>query len=466
MSILRSLKTSFSKAAWVAYNTYRKGLRYGQELAATEARLSGSRDVITQFQWERLSRLLKHAYQTTVYYRELLHSADIKLTDMQCPFDFSYVPALEKSMIRERSADLLSQVYPKRRLMKNATGGSSGTPLVFYQDRAYWNQRNLSSYYFDRWAGWDFGGRQLIVWGALVDVDRAMPWKQQLNSFWRNHRWLNGFNLTEDLMIRAFKEMQRWRPQTILAYPSSLYLFAKCLEDNRLTPNWELNGIISSAEMLHPHYREVAERVFKAKIRNRYGGREAGIIAMECKAGRMHINCHDLHVEIDSHDPYSQPGEILITQLNNYAMPLIRYRIGDIGSLSDEVCPCGNQLPILGNLLGRTTATFRTRSGELIHGGYFTRQFYGIDTVRQFQLIQDSYDVCRLKLVVNDEFRQDTLEGIIQKIQARLGENTDVRVEFLHEIPRPKSGKIAFTISNVGNENNPPHSVTVLASNN
>ena len=201
--------------------------------------------------------------------------------------------------------------------------------------------------------------------------------------------------------------------------------------------------------MLHPHYRASAEIIFKAKVHNRYGGREVGLITMECPEGRMHINCHDLYLEIDSPDPYAEPGEILITQLNNYAMPFIRYRIGDIGRLSNEVCPCGNQLPILDELHGRTTGTFRTRTGTFIHGGYFTRQFYNLVGISQFQLIQETFERCVLKLVINAQWRETTEDILVQKIQEVLGADVVVTVEFVEDIPLPASGKREYTISKV-----------------
>ena len=248
-------------------------------------------------------------------------------------------------------------------------------------------------------------------------------------------------------MHAVFEKMNRCNPQTILAYPSSLYQFAKFVYENGLKPRWGLKGIISSAEMLHEHYLNWAEDVFDVKVFNRYGGREVGLIAMECAEGRMHINCRDLYLEIDSPDPYTQPGDILITQLNNYAMPFIRYRIGDIGLLSDEVCPCGNQLPILADLLGRSTATFRTRTGTLIHGGYFTQQFYNVQGVSQFQLIQETLDRCILKLVANEQWQEATRHHLVQKVHATLGADVAVEVVFVDDIPLPASGKREFTIS-------------------
>ena len=429
-----------SKAAWHAYNTYRKGISYRSQLSKTAALLNASRPDILAFQREQLEKLLRHAYLTTSYYRELFKTESPHI---------SQIPPLEKKHIREQLERLCSEAFPEEQRIKNATGGSTGAPLTFYQDRNYWNQRNLSVYYFDRWAGWDFGELQLIIWGALSDVGSDRDWKHQLNNFWRNHYWLNGFRLTDATMRTAFRQMDRCHPQTILAYPSSLYQFATYLFESDLAPKWDLKGIITSAEMLHSHYRSLGETVFGTKIYNRYGGREVGLIAMECVEGRMHINCHDLYLEIDSPNPHTIPGDILITQLNNYAMPFIRYRIGDIGRLSDEICPCGNQLPILAELLGRSTATFRTRTGTLIHGGYFTQQFYNIIGVDQFQLIQESLKHCVLKVVINTQWTEAARRYMVQKIQDMLGADVIVTVKFVEEIPLPTSGKREFTISKV-----------------
>lgn len=440
MPIRRSVKTLISKVAWRAYNTYRKGARYQSQLTRATELLDGTRKTIAAFQEARLEKLIQHAYQTTPYYRELLKTGTTHISE---------IPPLEKQDIRENLERLCSEAFTTGQRIKNATGGSTGTPLIFYQDRYYWNQRNLSVYYFDRWAGWDLGEPQLVIWGTPAELSGDDHWKHRLKTFWRNQYWLNGFHLTDATMHDLFQKMNRCNPQTILAYPSSLYQFARFVFDNGLKPGWGLKGIISSAEMLHRHYRALGEQVFDAKVYNRYGGREVGLIAMECTEGRMHINCRDLYLEIDSPDPYTQPGDILITQLNNYAMPFIRYRIGDIGVFSDEICSCGNQLPILADLLGRSTATFRTRTETLIHGGYFTQQFYNVQGVSQFQLIQETLDRCVLKLVINEQWQEATRHHLVQKIQEALGADVVVEVVFVNVIPLPASGKREFTISRV-----------------
>lgn len=452
MAIHSAAKVLFSKAAWITYNTYRKGLSFPTQFSKAVDLFNSSRETILNYQRKHVERLIQHAVQTTPYYRDLFKEkgisyADLNLQSNSTLIDISIIPPLEKQIIRKQHHSLLSNNYPPQKRMPNATGGSTGTPLRFYQDRTYWNQRNLSVYYFDRWAGWDFGEPQLIIWGAPTDMHSDGFWRQKLNRYWRNQFWLDGFQLTETTMHSTFKNMQKWQPKTILAYPSSLYEFSKYLQDYNLKPNWSLKGIITSAEMLYQHYRSLPESVFGLKIYNRYGGREVGLIAMECAEGHMHINCRDLFLEIDSQDPYKTPGDILITQLHNWTMPFIRYRIGDIGRLSDEKCPCGNQLPVLAELLGRSTASFRTKDGTLIHGGYFTQQFYNIEGISQFQLIQESFEKCTLKLVINEKWTEKICDEIVLKIHEKLGTDVSVDVEYVEEIILSRSGKREYTIS-------------------
>lgn len=454
MTIQSSTKLLFSKAAWYTYNTYRKGVSFPLQLSKTTALFNSSRDAILKYQQKCVNKLIQHTFQTTPYYRELFNEIGLNLEDLNKhsnsdPTDISIIPPLEKKTIRDQFHNLLSDRFSNKKRIPNATGGSTGTPLKFYQDRTYWNQRNLSVYYFDRWAGWDFGTPQLVIWGAPSDINAGSKWNQNLNRFWKNQSWLDGFQLTESEMQRTYEKMQLRQPNTILAYPSSLYQFAKYLNNKNLQPNWNLKGIITSAEMLHEHIRTLAESVFRTKIYNRYGGREVGLIAMECVEGQMHINCRDLLFEIDSPDPYNIPGDILITQLNNYTMPFIRYRIGDIGRLSKEKCLCGNQLPVLAELLGRRTATFRTKDGTLVHGGYFTQQFYHIEGVSQFQLIQESVDKCTLNLVINEKWTEMTSNEIIQMIQKKLGNYVSIEIKYVENIPVLKSGKSEYTISRI-----------------
>lgn len=452
MFILRTTKEFYSKVAWYTYNSYRKGLFYPHEFSKITALFNSSRDTIFEYQRQRLIKLIQHASQTTAYYRDLFKELGLELGDLTQHYstdsiDTSTIPPLEKQIIRGQLHNLLSDIYPIQKRISNATGGSTGTPLKFYQDRTYWNQRNLSVYYFDRWAGWNFGEPQLVIWGSPADINTDSHWKQRINRYWRNQFWLDGFRLTESAMLSTFKTMQQRKPKTILAYPSSLYQFAKYISEKNLRPNWNLNGIISSAEMLYPHYRMLAESIFEAKIYDRYGSREVGLIAMECAEGRMHINSRDLFLEIDSDDSYNIPGDILITQLNNFTMPFIRYRIGDIGRLSNEICPCGNQLPVLAELLGRSTATFRAKNGTLVHGGYFTQLFYNIEGVAQFQLIQESFEKCTLKLVTNEKWTEIACKKTIEKIREKLGTDVTVDVEYVEDIPLLRSGKREFTIS-------------------
>ncbi|RKU30076.1 hypothetical protein C6497_05010 [Candidatus Poribacteria bacterium] len=452
MSKSRSSKYKLSKAAWNVYNSFRIGRSYQSLLLHESNFFNSQRPEIRHHQVDSLRSLIFYAEQSTPYYTDLINGISLDNlyeTIHDENIDLSFIPILEKHHIRSHLDTLCSTRYKPRDRIKNSTSGSTGTPLNFYQSRHYWNCRNLSVYYFDRWAGWDFGDPQLIIWGSLAEIDSGKILKEKINRFWRNQYWLNGYELTELQMKITFEKMQKVKPTTILSYPSSLYQFSKYLSEKNLIPDWNIQGIISSAEMLHPHYRTLAESVFNTKVYNRYGGREVGLIAMECPEGRMHINCRDLYLEIDSTDPYNQPGDILITQFNNYIMPFIRYRIGDIGRISDEMCPCGNELPILAELLGRSTATFKTKDGKLIHGGYFTQQFYKLKGVTQFQLIQETLDQCSINLVINDEWNEDEKTFVESVVKDCLGLGVSLSMNYVDDIPLPRSGKREFTISKV-----------------
>ena len=191
MPIRRSVKRSISKASWRTYNLYRIGMNFRSQLSEVESLFNASRETILSYQRERLTQLIRHADQTTSYYRDVFRNIGLKHYELEkhineYDIDISMIPPLEKQTIREHLEDFCSELFQHSQRIKNATGGSTGTPLTFYQDRNYWNQRNLSVYFFDGWSGWCFGDPQLIIWGSQIDVESNNNWKHRLNSYWRN----------------------------------------------------------------------------------------------------------------------------------------------------------------------------------------------------------------------------------------------------------------------------------------
>jgi phenylacetate-CoA ligase len=255
-------------------------------------------------------------------------------------------------------------------------------------------------------------------------------------------------------MQKFHRELTFFQPDNILAYASSIYLFASFLRQAGLKPNYPLRSIISSAETLTDAMRAEVEKCFGAPVYDRYGTREVGAIASECDhhAG-LHLHALDHYVEVVDFETgqriWDKPGRLLITLLTNYAMPLIRYDIGDVGILTEDFCTCGRAAPLVKKLLGRSSDFFVSPSGRLIHGEYFTHALYGHRGIRQFQFVQETPTLYRLRIVKSADFQPSSLEAVKRETELVLGQSAEIRFEFVENIPSAASGKWRFTVSNV-----------------
>ncbi len=405
------------------------------------------------------------------------------------------------------------------RVVVDATGGSSGTPMRFLVDRATQIARESSLYWANSLAGWAYGERIAMLWGSDRDVGNAKK-DPKLELRWKidNIRWYNAFNMGEEQMAEFHKEMSRFRPHVIVAYAGSLELYARYLREKGLKgervkgeaeenfqhstfppeadppvagniqhsseesgendqdksrtpnpdssavmsaiglakaehrhlspqstnpPNYPINALVSSAEVLTPQARSLIESVFGKPIFNRYGNREFGALAAEDGEGGLLVNPVDCMVEIDSVDPVRVPGAILVTYLHNFAMPFVRYNTGDLAVWVE-----GEEGRRIARIQGRQGDTIRTKGGRLIHGEYFTHLMYDAPGVKEFQFVQERIDFFRLRVV--SEQRDAELEAVWkQKIEEALGEPATIEVEYVESIPLLKSGKRKFTISMV-----------------
>jgi len=217
---------------------------------------------------------------------------------------------------------------------------------------------------------------------------------------------------------------------------------------------------MTSAGTLYGLMRETIQRVFRAPVFNRYGSREVGDIACECEAHQgLHVCPVTHYVEILREDGTparpGEVGEIVVTSLTNYAMPLIRYRIGDMGAWAEKDCSCGRNWPLLKEVTGRVTDSFVSASGTRVHGEYFTHLLYFRDWVKKFQFLQESYT--RIRLLIVPAVPPDQAKWIVEqeradleaKVQLVMGPECSLEIELVSDIPPSPSGKYRYTISKV-----------------
>ncbi len=415
---------------------------------------------VTALQQKRLTNLLLHAGQHVPYYRKLLGDAGVVRHSRVDFSRFNRIEMLDKDRIRANFQELKSDDLERRKWYVNTSGGSTGVPVGFIQDQDYSHWSLAVKFLDDRWTGRDMCDKQVLLWGSERDLlVGKMTWKTNIARWVRNEKHLNSFRMSEEKMRKYVETINQFKPEQILAYVESIHQLALFVERCQLDV-YRPKAIMTSAGTLFASMRTKIERVFGAPVFNRYGSREVGDIACECeKHEGLHVSSPTHLVEIvrDNGEPVApgETGEIVVTLLTNYAMPIIRYRIGDMGSWAKGPCSCGRSYPLIKELTGRVTDTFVTGTGTQVHGEYFTHLFYFQSWVKKFQVIQEQHDQVRVLLVPSDPNSlhknqyESSLSDIRSKIQLVMGEECRVYFEMREEIMTSPSGKYRYTISNV-----------------
>jgi phenylacetate-CoA ligase len=286
-------------------------------------------------------------------------------------------------------------------------------------------------------------------------MDRDLPdsgWRKRLVLALRRERWLNAFELSTERMLEFARCLAHWQPKVIIGYASSLQLFASFLKREGLGGIHPI-AIESSAEKLWDFQRELVARVFDCPVFNVYGSREFGALAAECDQQTGLHTFSDLHViEVVSENRPAADGElgkILVTDLINYAMPLVRYEIGDLARPIHVGCQCGRGFPMLSEIVGRSSDIITTPEGKFVHGEFFTHLFYGVPDVRRFQIRQRALDDIEVLIECQDELPSLLVEKLKARMADQLGPQTRLEFHHVNDIPPTRSGKHRFTISDV-----------------
>ena len=412
----------------------------GEELAAIQAR--------------KLSALLGHAVKNVPYYRDLYRELGLKQFDLESRETLSRLPLLTKAIIRREGDRLVSSDLAGNALIPNSTSGSTGEALRFYTDRRSDAFRRAAMVRGDSWSGWRLGERMVRLWGAPMDLGKAESWRGKLHGWVTGDRFLSSFNLSAESMDAYIELMRSFEPVMLLSYPGPLEEFARhCELGGARFPS--LKGIVTSAETLWPHQRELFEAVFGVKVFNRYGSRELGHVASECEMHEgLHLNVDRVVVEVidDTGHPCApgQLGRLVITDLDNYGMPMIRYEVGDRGAWSTrQACSCGRGLPLLHKIEGRSMDVVRTADGRAIGGTFWTLLLRSRPTIRQFQVRQDRLDGITIRYVADSELPEPERRHFLDKINEHCGTRLSVEFSRVDRIDLTGSGKQRLILSNI-----------------
>lgn len=425
-----------------------RSLRRAQWLSPTE---------LAKVQEDRIRRLVAHAYTNVPYYRQVMVERGIQPSDIRSKADLVALPLLTKAIIRNRYADLraIGGVSRPGLVSENHTGGSTGVPLDFLQDENYrdWGMMELQRDF--EMCGYRLGDPIAFLWGSDYDARPHKTMRGRLRNWATNTLYLDAFDATEQDYVRYGRRLAAFRPALLVGYVSSLVVLARVIRAHRLE-GVRPRAIQSSAETLTPPQRELIEATFRCRVFDRYGCREVGNIAHECD---HHSGLHALEdnnvVEVLLEGRAAKAGEagdLIVTNLHNYAMPLIRYVIGDMAVPLDQRCSCGRGLPLLREVTGRRADVIRTPSGRILHGEFFTHLFYKTTGVREFQVVQRTPVRLNISIVPDPTFDHTALTFLESVIHEYGDPAFDVQFTLTDAIPRSASGKFRFTLSDVAFE--------------
>jgi phenylacetate-CoA ligase len=361
--------------------------------------------------------------------------------------DLDKLPVLTKELVRERRASLMARRRARRDWLLGHSSGTTGSPLSVWYDRRTCIMTNAIDRRQKMWAG--MTGRDWIAYllGRVV-----VPVRQKGPPFWRTnwiHRqlWFSTFHMAPETLSSYAAELKRREVRFLEGYPSTLYVLAKHLVENR--SSLPMRAVITSSETLHDIQRTCIEEAFQCELFDFYALAERAAFAGECErhCGK-HIAEDYSYVEIVNEDGRrlsdGQMGYIAGTNFHNRAMPLIRYRTDDVASIVEEQCTCGRRFRRLGEVATKAEDIVVTPDGRWISPSVLTHPFKTVAGVEKSQLVQEEEDLLVLKIVAADSFNAKPL---LQALRERLGPEMHFRVELVSEIPRESSGKFRWVVS-------------------
>jgi len=443
---------SFAKYCLYPISDWRKGnhtLKYLRELERSQW---FSVEEIKKFQEKRLRELLNHAYTNVPYYHRIFKERGLEPEDIKTTNDLLKLPSLNKDDIRNNLEDMMARGYEKF-AYPGATGGSTGNPLNFYRDRSSYGYASAVKWRFSRWAGLDFGTRYVDLWGAPREVERNKRMRMRIrNLLVRNHLLLDSFAMSEENMNVYMERMKRFRPKIIRGYASAIYHFAKYL-DSRNIYDFKLISVISTAEKLFEHQRDLIEKVFDCKVFSEYGCREVWLMAFECPThSQLHVASENIVLELIKKGKPVQDeelGEVHVTDLSNYAMPFIRYKNGDTAISKSEKCSCGRGLQSISSVEGRITDILQSTDGKYISAPGLTVVVKDFKNIKYIQFVQESLVCIKLNIVQGSAYSQVDSELLLERLRPYFGDDMKIIPEFVDSIPRTPSGKVQFSVSKI-----------------
>ncbi len=438
--------------------------RHLRELRKLDFRREAETDIKAR-QQALLTGILQYAFDHSSWYRKRFLDSGVKREDLHLPDILQSLPVVSRVDLRENMEEILSDEIPRDRMLQSKTGGSTMEPLMFYRDGNVLDYRMAFELLLNEEAGWKVGEPWVNFWGHLDDIpDEEVVRKFKYtvaNGLSRRMIPYNATFLDEDKLAALAQKIREKRPTWIFGYPRAIAAFSRFVtrESIELPP---VKGVLVTAEPTPPEDHEAIERCFGIRALDRYASREVGMVSQECSAHRgLHIMTDNVLVEFLDHRPGQVESDsikrIVVTDLHNHAMPLIRYETDDVTSplpRPEEDCGCCfSGMPLMSHVGGRVTDMFIRKDGS-----WFT----GLDVpgmrmaetgwVNQIQYIQTGIDEVTVRIVKGAQFNDEVLPYLQKEVDDVFVSSVRLNPEFVDKIEKTKSGKFMYSIRTIPEE--------------
>lgn len=410
---------------------------------------------LESFQNEELRKFLKHLHNNSQYFADVCGAKGLQQSDFRSKEAFLSLPIIDKDDIRT-NLDAMRSKSTQGWVIEKSTGGSTGKPLHFVHDKVSYEWRIAAAFRAYAWAQCEDGRKTVYVWGgAIGDPSKAQTRKMALHQLLQRRKVFNSFYFDDAKMRECIEFIRRYKPSGVAGFTNPLCNMARLMKREGLAP-LSVSNIVTAAEGVRDEQRELIEDMFGGRVFQTYGSREFMSIGAECeKHEGLHLASENLLVEIIKDGKPAAPGEvgdIVVTDLHNYAMPFVRYRTGDRGAMSEKPCSCGRGLPLMESVVGRELDILHTLDGREVPGEFFPHLMKEFKAVEQFQVVQKKRDLIEVRLQMRNAFGSGQEEFMKSEIRKVVGDATEVKLCYMDEIPLTLSGKHRVTISEIGRE--------------
>lgn len=454
-----------------------QGTAVGPHLRALERSQWWTPEALRTLQEEKLRQLVVHAQRHVPLYRQLWDEAGVDPATVQTVEDLRRLPVVTKPLLRDAFPDqALADDVVRRHLVPYTSSGSTGEPFRFVMTRAEKGMRWAVMFRCWAWAGFYQGTRYANVMGEHAHGAFQGGRRQLLEQRLTNMLHIPAFAAHDGRLDQVVEALARFRPAVLRSYPATAHRLAEAFAERHI--DLPLRSVLTTGEVLFPFQRQAIERQFQCRVFDAYGG-DGMDVAFQCghNAG-FHINAEAVIVEVldEAGLPVSrgQEGQIVLTNLNNFTMPFIRYAIDDLGALSGERCACGRGLPLLDHVVGRSSDQLVLPSGRALLMWTFTTLFRLTPGIDAFQVRQVAADHLVVSLVPGAKFGylpaggddvhelgafvgpQGAVDYLRQRIESQVRGEATVDFQLVERISSGPAGKRRFFMADASAGSAPP----------